>query len=155
VKTTMTSSLRSLAIAVLGSGFFLAGSVGCDKVGVAATPPAQPVVQVSSASSDALDGQKWYNQACAACHGFNGQGMPRQGPTLRLSQFVANHADDELVSFIKAGRAANDPSSLMKLQMPPKGTNPGLTDEQLKQIVVFIRQVQKEAGADQTASAGL
>ena len=151
----MTSSIRFFAIALLGSGLLLAGATGCDKVEGATAAPAKPVVKVSSASSDAADGQKWYNQSCAACHGFNGQGMPRQGANLRMSQFVTNHTDDELVDFIKAGRAATDPTSLMKLQMPPKGTNPGLTDGQLKQIVAFIRQVQEEANAGQTASSGL
>lgn len=151
----MTSSVPVLLAGLLGSALLLAGATGCDQPGMAAPAPVKPVVKVGSTTADALDGQKWFNQACASCHGFNGQGMPRQGPTLRTSQFVGNHTDEELVAFVKAGRAANDPASLMKLQMPPKGTNPGLTDEQLRQIVVYIRQLHQEADAGQTALSGL
>ncbi|QOV91028.1 c-type cytochrome [Humisphaera borealis] len=155
MNTHMTSFVRHLSVIAVGSVALLALASGCDKAVGATQDTPKPAVKVSLGSSDAADGQKWFNQACAACHGFNGQGMPRQGPTLRTSQFVFEHADDELVDFIKAGRAATDPKSLMKLQMPPKGTNPGLTDGQLKQIVAFIRQLQQEAGSGQTASAGL
>lgn len=153
--SAMKSSVSVLLTGVLGSALLLAGNVGCDKPGMAAPAPVKPVVKVSSTTADTLDGQKWFNQACASCHGFNGQGMPRQGTTLRLSSFVGNHSDEELVAFIKTGRTANDPASLMKLPMPPKGTNPGLTDEQLRQIVVYIRQLHREANEGQTASTGL
>lgn len=151
----MMSSIRHIVVATFGFGLLLVGT-GCDNTESVAKPAPTTVTKVvSTTSADALDGQRWYNQACAACHGFTGQGMPRQGPTLRLSAFVSGHTDDELVDFIKAGRAATDPASLMKLQMPPKGTNPGLTDAQLRQIVIFIRQLQDEANAGLTASAGL
>jgi len=148
------ASIRLLAMTLLGSGLLLAVASGCDKV-EGATAAAQPIKTVTTVASAVQDGQRLYNQACAACHGFNGQGMPRQGASLRISQFVADHSDADLVGFIKVGRRADDPKSLMKVQMPPKGTNPSLTDRELEQIVAFIRQLQQDADDSRTASAGL
>jgi disulfide bond formation protein DsbB len=79
--------------------------------------------------------------------------MPRQGAPLRTSQFIMEQDDDQLVNFIKTGRLATDPKSLMKLAMPAKGTNPSLTDRQIQQIVIYLRQIQNEATSSQTASA--
>lgn len=148
-------SIRLLTITVLGCGLLLAGATGCDKVEGATARTTPPVKSVASTSSAVQDGQKLFNQSCAACHGFNGQGMPRQGAPLRSSQYVADRTDSELVEFIKTGRTANDPANVMKLLMPAKGTNPSLTDRQLEQIVAFIRQLQQEAADSRTASLGL
>jgi mono/diheme cytochrome c family protein len=102
-----------------------------------------------SASVVLQGGRDWFMQSCANCHGANGRGMPHQGPDLTASRFVANGTDDELVSFLKAGRPAGDPASVMGLFMPARGGNMGLGDTELTQIVTYLRSIQDEAGADQ------
>jgi mono/diheme cytochrome c family protein len=115
-----------------------------------------PRAQASAAADSetaVVKGERAYAQTCAACHGVNGQGMPNQGANLKISSFIASRTDDQVVDFVKAGRLPTDPFSTMRLIMPPNGGNPTLSDAQLHQIVTYLRQVQREAGVTQTASA--
>ncbi len=152
MKAIRTLSVRLGSVA-LGSAMLLATGTGCEKADAASAAPAAVQTVASASSAGAQDGQRWFSQSCASCHGFNGQGMPRQGASLRTSQFISDQSDDELVAFIKSGRAANDPKSVMKLVMPAKGNNPTLTDRQIQQIVSYLRQMQEESLSSQTASA--
>jgi mono/diheme cytochrome c family protein len=83
--------------------------------------------------------------SCFVCHGPTGAGTPGLGPSLRESKFVASHADDQLVAFIKKGREPNDPNSILHLTMPPKGGNPMLDDAGLFDVVSFVRTLQAKA----------
>lgn len=150
------ASVRAVSL-VVPAALLVFSTGGCDRADAAGAPVvAQASSSVSAVGGQAdanfVDGQRWYNQSCAACHGFAAQGMPHQGPPLRDSGFIADQTDDELVEFIKVGRLPSDPKSVMKLVMPPKGTNPSLTDRQIGQIVVYLRTMQ--AGR-QTASAAV
>ena len=78
---------------------------------------------------------------CATCHGKNAYGLPKLGKNLYLNAFVREHTDEEMVAFLKTGRPASDPLNTTKVDMPPKGGNPALTDEQLKDIVAFLRSL--------------
>ena len=135
---TGTGPVRAALATVVLTAIAAAGVGGCDGGGGSASSagPEDPVGK----------GQRLYAQACATCHGFTGQGMPHQGAALRTSPFVASQTDGELVEFVKAGRTPEDPKSTMKLLMPPKGGVPGMTDQQLQQVVAFLRRMQKDAG---------
>ena len=102
--------------------------------------------------ADAAFGQMLFASNCTACHGPRGHGMPRQGPSLRESKFVAEHTDGQLVAFLRQGRAPADPTSLMGMLMPPRGGNRALDDAALADLVAFIREVQEEA-RQETAAA--
>ena len=97
--------------------------------------------------------QQLYAQNCSSCHGTRAQGMPRQGANLRTSTFIAGLADDDLVTFLKQGRQPTDPRSVLNLPMPPRGGNPSLSDERLKDIVNYLRLLQRLDGAGQSAQA--
>jgi len=43
------------------------------------------------------------------------------------------------------GRASWDENNTTGLDMPPKGGNPAITDDQLQSIVDYLRALQKEA----------
>jgi disulfide bond formation protein DsbB len=103
----------------------------------------------------AAAGQVRYQQACAMCHGVQGQGMPHQGPSLRDSAFVTRSNDADLGGFIKTGRPATDPHSVMKLVMPPRGGNPALTDLDITEIVHHLRTMQAEAQPTAAAPAAI
>jgi len=80
---------------------------------------------------------------CQACHGVTGEGVPGLGNNLTTSEFVAGKGDAELVEFIKVGRDANDPLNTSGIMMPPKGSNPGLSEQDLFDIVAYIRTIQE------------
>jgi len=76
---------------------------------------------------------------CAACHGPNGGGVEGLGKDMTTSEFIAGKTDEELVEFIKVGRAPDDPLNTTGVAMLPKGGNPALSDEDLYDIVAYIR----------------
>ena len=97
---------------------------------------------------DPARGRLLYMGSCSACHGQRGQGMPHQGVNLRASPFIARRSDDDLVTFLKRGRAPGEPDSVQGLLMPPRGGNPALDDAALRAIVGFLRRLQQDANAD-------
>jgi cytochrome c5 len=107
---------------------------------------------VQDPASHLTRGKKLYKESCTICHGANGQGLPHQGADLRLSKFVAGESDNALVSFLRKGREANDPKTVQGLVMPPRGGNPSLDDTALSDIVLFLRQMQSAAHAEEGAS---
>ena len=96
---------------------------------------------------DPENGRSLFGQTCTSCHGANAQGLPHQGVDLRTSKFIADLDDAQLVKFLKTGRQPKDPRSQRGLIMPALGGNPSLVEIELKDIVAFLRQVQKEVSA--------
>jgi len=94
---------------------------------------------------DPENGRSLFGQTCTSCHGAHAQGLPHQGVDLRVSKFIAELDDSQLVKFLKTGRQPKDPKSVRGLLMPPRGGNPSLVDMELTDIVAFLRVVQKEA----------
>lgn len=93
----------------------------------------------ASGSAGVDQGRTLFQGTCATCHGPNGEGMPRLGKDLRAGAFVRQRSDEELVAFLKQGRPATHPENLTRVDMPPRGGNPTLTDEDLAAIVVYLR----------------
>ena len=102
--------------------------------------PAQDSSQVGTGAA----GQQDFERACSVCHGPTGEGVPGLGKDMTTSQFIAGKTDHELVEFIKTGRNPSDPLNTTGVAMPPKGGNPGLTDQDLYDIVAYIRVLQEE-----------
>lgn len=86
-------------------------------------------------------GHDLFVASCAACHGVSGEGVDGLGKPLDASAFVDSKTDKELITFIKMGRPIWDAENTTGLDMPPKGGNPAITDEQLADIVTFIRSL--------------
>ncbi len=103
--------------------------------------PSSVVMQANFNPEAAARGKRVFN-SCIACHGKNGNGMPNLGADLVHSTFVMNKSDPELIAFIKKGRMPTDPETRLKLTMPPKGGNPALKDEQIADVVAYIRSLQ-------------
>ncbi len=91
---------------------------------------------------DAAAGKELF-VSCVACHGPTGEGVPNLGKDMTSSEFIAGKTDDELVEFIKVGRSVSDPLNTTNVDMPPKGGNPALSDDDLYDIVAYIRSIQK------------
>ena len=43
------------------------------------------------------------------------------------------------------GRGPSDPANTTKIQMPPRGGNPALTDEQVEAIATFVLSFQQSS----------
>jgi len=89
----------------------------------------------------AAAGQKLYGSNCALCHGQGGVGKPALGKDLRANQFIAGMTDDQVVAFLEEGRRADHPLNEKGVDMPPKGGNPGLSDDDLRLIVAYLRSL--------------
>lgn len=112
----------------------------------AATPaPAKPAAQqpAAVAAGDPAKGKELFSATCASCHGPDAKGLPGLGKDMTTSEFIKSQSDAQLVEFIKKGRPASDPANTTKVDMPPKGGNPALTDAQLADIVAYIRTLNK------------
>lgn len=87
-------------------------------------------------------GHAEFKRTCATCHGPDAEGMPRLGKNLHGNEFVASKSDAELIEFIKIGRPASHPLNERGVDMPPKGGNPALTEEQIELIVAYMRSIE-------------
>ncbi len=87
------------------------------------------------------DGESVFMGTCIKCHGKDATGIEGSGTNLTISDFVRNHADAELVDYIKTGRPMNDPLNTTGIAMPPYGANPMLTDQDLADVVSYLRTV--------------
>lgn len=78
---------------------------------------------------------------CSACHGADAKGVAGLGKDLVTSEFVHSLSDADLMTFVKTGRPIWDAANTTGIDMPPKGGNPGLTDEELMNIITYLRSV--------------
>lgn len=93
------------------------------------------------AFGDAANGAALYNGSCIACHGPEGVGVEGLGKPWVGSAFINDSTDEELVAFLKVGRPADDPANTTGIAMLPRGGNPSLTDEDLADLVAYMRQL--------------
>jgi disulfide bond formation protein DsbB len=99
--------------------------------------------ETAALKGNPVDGKTYFDQTCAACHGMDAKGLPKLGKNLITSQFVAEKTDEGLLDFVKQGRLPTDPLNTTGVAMPPKGGNPALTDQQLLDVISYIRQLHK------------
>ena len=129
MKMTVRFATRCLALLALLAPFVLA--VACGKGG----PPPPSPEQIAA-------GQKVFLGTCATCHGKDANGLPRLGKGLHYNEFVKSKSDEEMIAFIKVGRPAADPLNTTGVDMPPKGGNPALTDQNIADVIAFVRSLQ-------------
>lgn len=121
-----------------------------------APPPVTPPTEeekakaLAAAGGDAelaeeiASGNKLFIGTCSACHGRDAKGLPNLGKDLVHSEFCKGLDDDKLLAFIKRGRDPSDPLNTTKVGMPPKGGNPALSDDDLLDIITYVRTLQKQ-----------
>lgn len=103
---------------------------------------ARPGTDAASAQEVAR-GATLYLRSCAPCHGRAGQGVRGLGADLRGNAFVAARSDEELIAFLARGRRASDPDNRSRVDMPPRGGNPALTDGDLAALVAWLRALER------------
>lgn len=119
----------------------LAGCGGEEAEPTATPAPAKPTPV--AVVGDAAAGESVYMSTCIACHGPDAKGVTGLGKSLYPadSEFVRSETDDELVKFILAGRTPDDPLNTTGVGMPAKGGNPAITEQQLHDVVAYIRSL--------------
>jgi mono/diheme cytochrome c family protein len=123
MKRQTLRKILSSALLIAGVAFLLASCGG----------------STGTSSADVSQGRESYVATCALCHGAEGEGKSRLGKALQGNSFVGSLNDEELVEFLKEGRPSWDPANERGIDMPPKGGNPALTDEDLMEIVAYLR----------------
>ena len=83
-------------------------------------------------------GRKLFNTNCADCHGDNAAGGG-DAPTLAAREFLSSTSDEQIRLLITGGISGTE--------MPSWGLEFGgtLTDEQVQQIVTYLRSLEREA----------
>lgn len=126
-----SDSKRSLSlVAALGLLVGL-GLAGCGDSGGGTADPAL-----------VAQGEKHFMSTCATCHGRDAMGLPNLGKGLHANEFAESKSDRELVAFLKTGRPAAHPLNTTGIDMPPKGGNPVLGDQDLEAIVAYLRTLE-------------
>lgn len=116
---------------------------------VAAAPSdAQKGEALQAAGGDAelagyiAHGNTLFHTTCIACHGKAGAGIAGNGKMLAKNEFVKSLDDDALLAFIKQGRSPSDPKNTTGIQMPPKGGNPAMSDDDILDVIAYLRTLQ-------------
>jgi mono/diheme cytochrome c family protein len=88
-----------------------------------------------------VEGATVYNSTCTTCHGGNQEGVDGLGKPLAPSEFVAANTEAELAAFIAVGRPTSDPANTQGVDMPPKGGNPSLDDQDLLDVAAYLHSL--------------
>lgn len=94
--------------------------------------------QLVDLQGDPEAGKSKFMGTCASCHGIDGKGMKGLGEDL-TSMEIQERSDEILIQTIKTGVKAGSPENKTRVDMPPKGNNPSYSDQDLADIVAFIR----------------
>lgn len=120
---------------------------------IAAPTQAEEVAALAAAGGDPelaawiANGTKLFNSTCIACHGSGGVGITGNGKALAHNTFIQGQDDESLLAFIKRGRDPGDPANTTGIGMPPKGGNPALSEDDLLDIIAYLRTLQGAAPA--------
>ena len=129
-----------LLLVVLLAVFAIAACGGDEPTSEPPTATPEPATVAPPApAGDAANGETIFTQTCIACHGAGGVGVQGLGKPFTTSEFLVSQTDEQLLEFLKVGRAPDDPLNTTGVLMPPKGGNPALTDQQLLDVIAYVR----------------
>jgi len=86
-------------------------------------------------SVDVGRGNQIYHETCVACHGADGKGAIPGAPNLTKSGGVLSLSEDVLEQRVENGFH----SSGSPMAMPPKGGNPDLTKDDIRDVLAYMR----------------
>ncbi len=62
---------------------------------------------------------------------------------MTTSEFIRSQSEKELLQFLKTGRSTADPANTTGVDMPAKGGNNTLDEDDLKDIIAYVRTLQQ------------
>ena len=95
----------------------------------------------SYSAEDIAAGGKIFTSTCSACHGADAKGLPNLGKDLTTSAYVRDNDDGTLLQLLKEGRPSGHELNTTGVDMPPKGGNPSLSDDDLRTVVAYLRSI--------------
>lgn len=100
---------------------------------------------VPANDADVVLGQQHYEETCAGCHGFQGEGVPSLGLPLITSPLVLYASDADLLAFLRVGRASDHPDNVTGISMPPSGGRPDWSDADFADIIAYVRMLRDQS----------
>lgn len=96
---------------------------------------------LGASSAKAEDAKAVFDKSCAACHGKDGKGDTPAGKKLKVKDYTdakvqADMKDEAMIKAIKEGVKDGDKSKM-------KGFGDKLTDDEIKQLIAYIRSFKK------------
>ncbi len=111
-----------------------------DEAGSQTTIDGTPVdLAVTAEAAAAMVGANAYAEACAACHGDAATGVAGLGTDLTASTLLQTGSESEILAYMRAGSAVDDPNNQSGMVMPPSGGRPDLDDETLLAIIRHLQ----------------
>lgn len=140
-RKTSLSIVVLTVIAAVGCG---GGGENAQTQQQATSKPAQTgTVQTAELQpGDAEKGATLFVTYCSACHGADAKGIKGLGRDLTHNEWVQDLTDSEFLTYVNTGRAVDDPRNVSGVPMPPKGGNPALSDQEITNIIAFVRTLQ-------------
>lgn len=92
-------------------------------------------------AEDVAAGGVIFASTCSACHGPDAKGLPNLGKDLTTSEYVRDNDDETLLQLLIGGRPSGHELNTTGVDMPPRGGNPSLSDDDLKTVVVYMRSI--------------
>ena len=136
----MTKRLFSGVCLAVVLGLTLAACGGGGASGPAVSDAAQAY---ASLKGDPAKGEAHSQSTCVSCHGPDAKGIAGLGKDLTTSEWAISQSDADLILFLTKGRPAGDALNTTGVDMPPRGGNPALKDQDLADIVAYIRTLEK------------
>lgn len=95
--------------------------------------------QVDRALATEKNAEQIYEEVCMVCHGYDGSGSMPGVPDLSDNERLFSDDKSLVLERIKTGI-----QKAGALSMPAKGGNPLLTDEQLMDVLVYLKKLIKK-----------
>ena len=124
-----------LAIVTVWGAF---AGAGASRYGAAA-----PVIPAGLDAAAVTRGKAAFMSTCIACHGEHGEAKPGLGKDLGPAEFFTGRTAQAAGNSLMGGRGPSDPLNTTGVQMPPKGGNPALSNDDLADIVAFVRSLKQ------------
>jgi len=109
-------------------------------------PPVERQFNIAALSSPLKTvSQGWdiFRGSCMSCHSLSTTGSNAIGKKLTDNAFLKQVSDEQLLTFLKVGRAANDPANVTGYAMPARGGNSNLTDDELRSVIAYMRELNR------------
>jgi mono/diheme cytochrome c family protein len=114
------------------------------------TPTFTPIAEREVVALDPASiarGERSFQGTCVACHGFDARGIPGLGPSMIANDYINQLSDEDLTALIIVGREVTHPENTTGVAMPARGGNPSLSDDDIDDLVNYIRSLNVEAVA--------
>jgi disulfide bond formation protein DsbB len=143
-RITVAAAIVAISLSALGCTTNSPASAGgSSPAATTSGAPGGAASAVALTAGNPTTGKTFFEQTCSACHGMDAHGVKGLGKNLTTSTFAKGLTDQQLVDFIKKGRDPSDPLNTTHVAMPPKGGNPAVTDQDLMNVVSYLRTLQK------------